>query len=110
MAGRLFSLGRYPAMTLEEGSVRGQVFKMLDQAVLAVLDRFEDYRLDDPKGSEYLRKLLPLAGREASAWVYVWNRPTAGLTPVPGGDWAAHQGQALEWVSTQNRNVLFCAK
>lgn len=97
VAGQLFSLGRYPALALGPGSVRGQVFEMLDPAALAVLDRFEDYRPADPAGSEYLRQLLPLTDRRASAWVYVFNRPTDRLTPVPGGDWAAHQGQTLEW-------------
>ena len=77
--------------------MRGQVFELTDPAALAVLDRFEDYRPHDPADSEYLRKLLPLAGREAAAWVYVFNRPTHGLSPVPSGDWAAHQGQTLEW-------------
>ncbi|MBU1156433.1 MAG: gamma-glutamylcyclotransferase [Proteobacteria bacterium] len=97
VAGQLFSLGRYPALTMGPGSVRGQVFEMLDPAAMAVLDRFEDYRPTDPAGSEYLRKLLPLANHPASAWVYVFNRPTERLTPLPDGDWAAHQGQALEW-------------
>jgi len=97
VAGRLYSLGRYPALTLGPGSVRGQVFQMLDPAALAVLDRFEDYRPDDPNGSEYMRKLLPLTGREASAWVYVFNRPTDGLPPLAGGDWAALQGQPQAW-------------
>ena len=97
VAGRLYNLGRYPALTLGPGSVRGQVFELTDPAALAVLDRFEDYRPHDPEGSEYLRKLLPLAGREGAAWVYVFNRPTHGLSPVPGGDWAALQEQPKAW-------------
>ena len=97
VAGRLYSLGRYPAMTLEEGSVRGQVFELTDPAALAVLDGFEHYFPGDPENSEYLRQLLPLTGREASAWVYLWNRPDQTLPLVPDGDWAAHQGQPQAW-------------
>ncbi|MCB2193201.1 MAG: gamma-glutamylcyclotransferase [Deltaproteobacteria bacterium] len=97
VSGRLYSLGRYPALTLEPGSVRGQVFEMSDPKAMAVLDGFEHFFPGDPDNSEYLRKLIPLTGREASAWVYVFNRSTEGLTLIPGGDWAAHQGPALEW-------------
>ncbi len=97
VAGRLYSLGRYPALTREEGAVRGQVFELKDPAALAVLDHFEDYRPHDPAGSEYLRQMLPLGGRPASAWVYVFNRPLVGLAPLPGGDWAALQGETLAW-------------
>ncbi|BEQ12949.1 gamma-glutamylcyclotransferase family protein [Desulfoferula mesophila] len=97
VAGRLYSLDRYPALTLEEGWVRGQVFELLDPAALAVLDRFEQYLPQDPAGSEYLRRLLPLKSGAASAWVYVFNRPTTGLAPVPDGDWAAQQGQTIPW-------------
>lgn len=105
VAGRLYSLGRYPAMTLEEGSVRGQVFELTDPAALKVLDGFEHYFPGDPENSEYLRQLLPLTGREASAWVYLWNRPDQTLPLVPDGDWAAHveaTQEARDLFSSQN--------
>lgn len=97
VAGRLYSLGRYPALAPGPGAVRGQVFELIDPAALALLDRFEDYRPADPAGSEYLRELLPLSGRPVSAWVYVFNRPTGGLALVPDGDWAARQGHPDAW-------------
>lgn len=95
--GRLYNLGRYPALAPGRGAVRGQVFALSDPAALAVLDRFEDCRPADPANSEYLRQRLPLSGRPASAWVYVFNRPTTDLALIPDGDWAAHQGPYLAW-------------
>ena len=94
MTGRLYNLGPYPALAPGSGLVRGQLFAVQAPAALRVLDGFEDYHPGDPQGSEYLRQTWPLADQEASAWVYVYNRPVYGLKPVPRGDWAAYRQEA----------------
>ena len=85
----------YPALTRpgEEtaGEVLGELWQLADPAVaLAALDAFESLYDGDEAGSDYLRRRVRCtepAGAEA--WLYVWNGPTEGMTPVAGGDWRA---------------------
>ncbi|HEY9737818.1 MAG TPA: gamma-glutamylcyclotransferase family protein [Trichocoleus sp.] len=74
--GRLYDLPLgYPAMTLEEGQVRGVRLTFADPAVLRRLDEFEDYYPDRPEEeSEYRRLERPLTGLDGeplgTAWAY----------------------------------------
>lgn len=88
---RLLNVGRYPGVVRANGertSVKGDLFQLTDPTVLARLDRYEDCDLRAPKASEFIRRqrLVRLHnGRRARAWVYEYNRPTAGLTPIASG-------------------------
>ncbi len=83
--GRLFDLGQYPALVLEhksEDQVHGEIYELLDEAVLATLDEYEDYRAGD-KGSLFVRVEAWVIGmirrekgneiRPMMAWAYVYN-------------------------------------
>ena len=87
--GRLLDLGEYPGLVLEdvadcirpEGGaafedVPGEVFEVPDQATLAALDRYEDFRPDDPEASLFLRVEAEVTlhdVRTVMCWVYVYN-------------------------------------
>lgn len=88
--GALYDLGRYPGLVAGSRLVRGQLFRVLDQRALAVLDRFEAYDPADPDGSEYLRRPKALADRPETAWVYLFNRPVADRPLISCDDWAGH--------------------
>jgi gamma-glutamylcyclotransferase (GGCT)/AIG2-like uncharacterized protein YtfP len=93
-SGSLWSLGRYPGLTAGPGTVRGEVYRADDMpAALDILDDVEEYAADDPAASLYVRAVRPVRlddGREVDAWVYLYNRPTAGATRIASGDWRAH--------------------
>lgn len=100
--GRLYHLPMgYPAMTAEEGWVRGELLVLMNPpaTVLACLDDFEGYYPQLPaEYSAYQRQLIPIYDLEqtplTTAWAYVmsvarvrqvqgewlpegvWNRPT----------------------------------
>jgi gamma-glutamylcyclotransferase (GGCT)/AIG2-like uncharacterized protein YtfP len=76
----LFHLGRYPAaMAAGRTAVVGEVYA-LDKALLARLDRLEDYP------QEYSRECI--ATPYGPAWIYLYRRPPAPETPViVRGDW-----------------------
>ncbi len=99
--GRLYDLGPYPGLAPGRRPVRGQLFRLLDPAALAVLDGFEGFDPADPAGSEYLRRRLELiepAG--VRAWAYLLNHDPAGLPLIECGDWAAHlaaRDQDQDW-------------
>lgn len=87
----LYIVGQHPGVVRSpsiRGSVKGELFELKDEAVLARLDRYEDCDLDAPKDSEYLRRVrLVRVGksRKARAWVYEYNRSVDGLKPLAGG-------------------------
>lgn len=73
-------MGSYPGLVLcenETEAVRGEVFEVPDAETLARLDAYEDFRVDDPDGSLFLRTKTVVTfddGSEETCWVYVYNR------------------------------------
>lgn len=92
VAGRLYDLGQYPGLVTDtrSGTVRGDVYRLRQQrALLAALDRYEGCAPRMPRPREYRREAVQVYSgrRRLWAWVYVYNRPVAGLRAVPGGDY-----------------------
>jgi gamma-glutamylcyclotransferase (GGCT)/AIG2-like uncharacterized protein YtfP len=103
--GRLFDLGAYPAAVPapEGGEVVGELYRLLaPEILLPLLDRYEgctegpqERARDTPgapgsPGGEYRRERLPVRlehGGTREAWIYLYNRPTERLRPIPGGDY-----------------------
>ena len=80
---RLYNLGAYPGVILAgetdstAPTVPGEVFLVPDDATLAALDAYEDYRPQDPAGSLFLRTKTVVTfddGSSESCWIYVYNR------------------------------------
>jgi gamma-glutamylcyclotransferase (GGCT)/AIG2-like uncharacterized protein YtfP len=93
MLGRLYDLGRYPALVAAvEGDdlVHGEVFRLADPArAFPWLDAYEDVRPDDP-ASEYERVVRPVrlqAGSEVAAWVYLYRGDLSRARHIAGGRW-----------------------
>jgi len=81
IAGTLYDLGEYPGLVIHPGrheEVSGTVFALPDDpALLAALDRYEDFRPSDPAGSLFIRSQQPVTladGRSLESWVYLYNR------------------------------------
>lgn len=92
--GALFVLGWYPGLVVgdrdEAGLVAGELYRVVDPAVVSVLDRFEGYDQASPATSEYLRVRIRVTEPELDAWVYAYvgaRRPDGRL---PHGDWRRH--------------------
>lgn len=103
LSGRLYDLGAYPAAVIDRtvsGVVVGEVYRMNEpDRLLPLLDRYEGCTPDLPEPHEYRREVhaVQLAdGRRIEAWVYVWNRSTEGLRPIPGGDYVAAEANRME--------------
>jgi len=80
--GGLLDLGGYPGLVEGAGRVSGEVYRLDDPQLLAVLDREEGYNFDRR------RAIVTLAGgRRVRAWLYRYRGPRAGATPILDGDY-----------------------
>ncbi|WP_064042072.1 gamma-glutamylcyclotransferase family protein [Methylomonas koyamae] len=92
LAGRLYRLDGYPgAVDAGRGRIQGEVYRLRNgRRTLAALDLYEECTRRFPQPHEYRRVRRPVrlaGGRVLSAWVYLYNRPTADLSPIAGGDY-----------------------
>jgi gamma-glutamylcyclotransferase (GGCT)/AIG2-like uncharacterized protein YtfP len=93
-AGRLYDLGAYPGAVPEPAAapgVLGELYRLPEpEAVLPVLDRYEGCTDPPDAASEYRRerqRVVREDGTTVNAWIYLYNRPTASLRPIAGGDY-----------------------
>lgn len=91
---RLYDFGWFPGAVLSEhrrDRVVGEVYALAGgRRLLDWLDRYEITEAQGPRPAlnERVEVAVRLAGgRDMTAFMYVTILPTAGLRPVPGGDW-----------------------
>jgi len=96
--GRLFDVGCYPAGVARPTGgrdVRGELYRVIrPHLLLPILDRFEGRGEDNDQPHLYRREAIEIqldTGRKLRAWVYLYNRDTDRLRPIPGGDYAAYR-------------------
>ena len=96
IGGRLFRVSWYPGVIDASDpahKVHGEVYRLADAAgSLTWLDAYEGITPGNEETAQYCRveRLVRLAsGEEMLAWVYLYRKPTAGLSEVPDGRWAS---------------------
>ncbi len=94
LRGRLYEVSGYPGAVLSDDPgdlVAGDLYRLTDPAaILARLDDYEEAAEHFPPPREYRRcrvKVRLNDGWSVIAWVYLYNRPTENLRPIPGGDY-----------------------
>lgn len=99
--GHLYDIGSYPGLVLNQQTndeVIGHVFALKNAPqTWQILDKYEDYREDDPENSLYRRVNVTVALLEESkvCQTYVYNRSVEDLQRIPTGNYADWwQGQA----------------
>ena len=99
MNGELYDLGEYPGAIAAPGKhskVSGQVFEILDPALLKELDQYEGYDPARPKRSLFLRKrrFVTLGnGRRLLSWVYIFNGVPKGGQLLDHGNYSRHKSK-----------------
>lgn len=91
ISGTLYDLGPHPALRLEEsGTVRGEVYEILDEELIGELDVLESYH-GRPEICRYARCIVPARcdGRTIAAWAYAYNprRSLEGAVLIESGDY-----------------------
>lgn len=93
--GRMYDVGLYPAAVptaLALSRIHGEVWELppVHDDLLAMLDRYEGCGPDSGPMPPYRRTRMSVRsddGRRLRTWMYVWNRSTSGLLPIPDGRW-----------------------
>lgn len=91
--GKLYQVTYYPAVVASanpDEQVLGEVYQLLQpEQTLQELDKYEECGADFPEPQEYRRELQPVRlenGDSLTVWLYLYNRDTRMLTPIPSGD------------------------
>lgn len=93
--GRLYDLGSYPALLLDEGAdwVRGELYRVPADAWEA-LDALEEPVTEARPDGEYFKLVTAVCladGSTRDAWVYSANPAAVKLEHlIQSGDWVAH--------------------
>ena len=64
----------YPAVLEQPGLVRVEIFRVLNESIWAILDRYEGYDPRIGKNSLFVRKAVALVRPRIYAWVYFGGR------------------------------------
>jgi gamma-glutamylcyclotransferase (GGCT)/AIG2-like uncharacterized protein YtfP len=80
--GCLLDLGSYPGLVEGAGRVRGEIYRIDDPELLAVLDRAEGYNFDRRRTTVTLAK-----GRRMRAWIYRYRGRRERAVLIPDGDY-----------------------
>ena len=81
---KMYDVVPYPAITLENGLVVGELHTINNAESILKLDGVEGFNGYDTE-SLYLRVLQNHQG--TPFWTYVWNGKTDNLEEIPTGDW-----------------------
>jgi release factor glutamine methyltransferase len=92
----------YPALMLgTDNHVAVELYRLVHQSALEVLDALERYDPDWESDSQYLRRMVPVVGHASAsdqtvvqeAFVYIYNGPHEDLgAAIPSGDWTHRTG------------------
>ncbi|HEU5251190.1 MAG TPA: gamma-glutamylcyclotransferase family protein [Thermoanaerobaculia bacterium] len=104
--GVLYDVGPYPGAVRRRGTrafVWGDVYRLRDsEHALPILDRYEGWNEAKPRSAEFKRSRILVdlgGGKKVRAWIYLYNRPTTGLTKIRSGDYfgaAARPGRVSD--------------
>ena len=80
--GTLLDLGDFPGLVDGAGRVLGEVYRLDDPELLAVLDRAEGYNFDRHRATVTLA-----TGRRTRAWIYRYRGRRDRAECIPDGDY-----------------------
>lgn len=95
--GILYRIDGYPGAVPSadrNDRVVGELYRLRQPSeILARLDAYEECGPEFPPPAEFVRRqamITAISGREIEAWIYLYNRPTAGLRRIESGDFLEH--------------------
>jgi gamma-glutamylcyclotransferase (GGCT)/AIG2-like uncharacterized protein YtfP len=83
--GRLLDLGRYPGLVDGAGSVHGEIYRLDDPELLAVLDHAEGYNFGRRRTTVTLASGRRARARGSTGTADVRRKPSSSRTATTGG-------------------------
>jgi gamma-glutamylcyclotransferase (GGCT)/AIG2-like uncharacterized protein YtfP len=95
--GKLYAVSWYPGLVLADDGhdVHGELWRIIDRSILAVLDAYEGCGPNDVPPFEFGRTTTQAtrpSGDRVSAWVWVYTGVTDESQRVGSGDWLHRDG------------------
>lgn len=92
--GRMYHLGTYPGVKADSQdafdkhltSVHGEIFRIMHESIIALMDAYEGYNPDNPTTGLYNR-IKTTTKRGRTVWVYTYNFPVRDEQFIENGDW-----------------------
>jgi gamma-glutamylcyclotransferase (GGCT)/AIG2-like uncharacterized protein YtfP len=82
---KMYNIGAFPAIVLDQGTVYGEIHKIRDEAssfhIIDCIEGFTEY----DESSLYHRILIDSS--QGICWAYVWNDTTDSYKIIQSGDW-----------------------
>ena len=99
LSGRLYQISWYPGAVKSKKSgdwVHGEIYRILEEEpLLERLDEYEGYSSGQSKNNLFVRSEENIhlsIDSTLPAWIYLYNRSTAGKTRIESGDYAKFMG------------------
>lgn len=73
--GQIYYLGRYPALKPGHRPINGELYEIIDQAILEQLDQYEATDNEDPSAPGFSRQSTMLLKPKLIAWIYYYDGP-----------------------------------
>ena len=86
----LHDFGEYPGAADGQGTVKAEVYKVIDSGIFKKLDEYEEFDNRNLSKSLFVRRCVNIP-RVGDAWVYMYNKPVDGAPIIESGDWLAHR-------------------
>lgn len=71
--GELYECGDYPALLKGKRSIEGELFKIIDESVMPILDEYEATDNNHPDLAGFTRERVELIKPSVMAWVYFYD-------------------------------------
>jgi len=87
LPGKLYDMGRYPALKEGDGSVHGELYQIVNDKVLALLDDYEAKDDQDALLPGFTRKLIQLLQPKMKTWAYYYDGNLPEKSLIESGNW-----------------------
>jgi gamma-glutamylcyclotransferase (GGCT)/AIG2-like uncharacterized protein YtfP len=100
--GKLYDLGEYPGLILEEGGalISGEMLELgAAKTQLRALDAYEEFAENAVSQSLFVRtkcRAVLADGQSVEAWIYVYNQSLNAARLIEGGDYAEVAARPLQ--------------
>jgi gamma-glutamylcyclotransferase (GGCT)/AIG2-like uncharacterized protein YtfP len=76
--GVLYDLGRYPGLKPGNNQIKGELYEIIDNSLVAKLDEYEAHDNYDSSLPGFTRKLIELIEPRLTAWIYYYDGKVLG--------------------------------